>query len=242
MIIRMVGTGSVSSKRNCACALVNEEILLDCGGGIIKALLAQNVEVKKIKTVLITHLHGDHYADLPNLIFYRYLCHINSKLIIFVPLDSTTKIRRMFELYYSDLDFNNVLTLSRVELKEFDEMSDVAIESSYTVSALPVLHGKIKPAYGYLLRCGNESVFYSGDAAMCESVERGVKIADLSILDMSLERGDLSHMGIDDIKNLLEDYKKPVVATHMRDKTRNLAIDLAYKNLFIAEDGATLSI
>ena len=48
---------------------INDSILIDCGNGIHKALLRQNVDIKKIKYVFITHLHADHVGDMPTLIW-----------------------------------------------------------------------------------------------------------------------------------------------------------------------------
>ena len=55
MKIRFVGTGSISSLSNSASLLINDSILIDCGNGIHKALLRQNVDIKKIKYVFITN-------------------------------------------------------------------------------------------------------------------------------------------------------------------------------------------
>ena len=59
----MIGTGAISVKQRSACSLVDDKILIDCGNGIVKTLLEQDVNINKIDTLLITHLHGDHFLD-----------------------------------------------------------------------------------------------------------------------------------------------------------------------------------
>ena len=57
MKVRFVGTGSISSLSNSASLLINDSILIDCGNGIHKALLRQNVDIKKIKIIFLILLH-----------------------------------------------------------------------------------------------------------------------------------------------------------------------------------------
>ena len=68
MKIKMIGTGSVSAIENNSSCLVDDKILIDCGNGIFKALLKQNISINDLDTLLITHIHGDHFLDLPFLI------------------------------------------------------------------------------------------------------------------------------------------------------------------------------
>lgn len=67
----MLGTGGLNSSRNCSSIVVDDRILFDCGNGIVKTMLKQNVDVNKIDTVFITHLHGDHFLDIPLFILAR---------------------------------------------------------------------------------------------------------------------------------------------------------------------------
>ena len=47
MKIKMIGTGSISVKERSSCCLIDDRILVDCGNGIVKTLLEQNVELVK---------------------------------------------------------------------------------------------------------------------------------------------------------------------------------------------------
>jgi len=71
--IKFIGTGSakVSLRRNFTSLLLDtedEKILIDCGDGISRALLQQNVEFNSINKILITHLHSDHFSGLSTLL------------------------------------------------------------------------------------------------------------------------------------------------------------------------------
>lgn len=71
--IKFIGTGSArtSLKRNFTSLLFqtsSENILIDCGEGISKALLQQNIELNSIDKIIISHLHSDHFAGLAGLL------------------------------------------------------------------------------------------------------------------------------------------------------------------------------
>lgn len=69
----MLGTGSAlpSPNRVQSGVLVEEgdrALLLDCGSGVCHRLAQTQVSYRDVDTVLLTHLHLDHVADLPTLL------------------------------------------------------------------------------------------------------------------------------------------------------------------------------
>ena len=68
MKLEMIGTGSIWSSSNSACTLINESILVDIPNGVCKALIKSGHDLNKINCCIITHLHGDHYFDIPFLL------------------------------------------------------------------------------------------------------------------------------------------------------------------------------
>ena len=44
-------------------------------------------------------------------------------------------------------------------------------------------------------------------------------------------------MGMNNIKYLTQKYKKPIIATHMRDKTRETLQKEENENILVVEDG-----
>ena len=73
MKIELVGTGSIGAKQLSASTLINDEILVDVPNGIIKRLKQTGHDILKIKVILITHLHGDHFLDIPFFMLEKYL-------------------------------------------------------------------------------------------------------------------------------------------------------------------------
>jgi ribonuclease BN (tRNA processing enzyme) len=59
-------------------------MLVDCGDGISRAILHQNISFNSIDCILISHLHADHYAGLPSLLTQMKLIGRNKVLSVFV--------------------------------------------------------------------------------------------------------------------------------------------------------------
>lgn len=77
MKVTLIGTGAIYTKYNSASTLINNNLIIDMPNGTLKQLLKNNYEPTNIKIILITHLHGDHTADIP--FFLKYLFRIKKK-------------------------------------------------------------------------------------------------------------------------------------------------------------------
>ena len=85
MKVKILGTGSIYSKSNCASLIIENNILIDIGPGTIKQLIKENYDLKEIDTILLTHLHSDHILDFPTFIVNIEVLEIKHKIDIYAP-------------------------------------------------------------------------------------------------------------------------------------------------------------
>ena len=104
MKIEFIGTGSVLSNSFSACALLNRELMIDIPNGVIKRMRQRGIDIGNIDTCLITHLHGDHYFDIPFLLMEQGIRKIRGKpLTIIGPPKTKHTIEMLFDLANSEL-------------------------------------------------------------------------------------------------------------------------------------------
>ena len=104
-------------------------------------------------------------------------------------------------------------------------------------------HRGIKYANGYMIKENKTSIGVTGDTMICDGVRNLASQVDYLIADMTLEIGDDSHMGIDNIIELIQQHPNlKIIPIHMQDKTKRKAKELNLENLIIREDGDILEI
>ncbi len=231
MKVDLIGTGSIYTKYNSASTLINEELLIDIPNGCHKQLLKMGYDIEKIKVVVITHFHGDHFADIPFLVRHRYALEVTERLTIIAPKGAKEQIKRLFDVYHSN-DFDWAPTIDILEIEASNK--EIELFEKYKIRPIEVSHGEFKPAYGYIV---NNQLGLTGDSGICDGVKDIWKNSELMIADTSFRKGEDSHMGIDNIKELLKDSNKKIIATHLRDTTREALKNEKISNLIIPEDG-----
>lgn len=231
MRVDLIGTGSIYTKYNSASTLIDEELLIDIPNGCHKQLLKMGYDIEKIKAVVITHFHGDHFADILFLIRHRYALKLTQKLIIVVPEGGKKLIKKLFDLYSSN-DFDWKTTINIIEIEASNK--EMNLLEKYHIKPIEVIHGGFKPAYGYIV---NNKLGLTGDSGICDGVKEIWESSQVMIADTSFIVGDEGHMGIDNIKDLLKGSNKTIIATHLRDTTREALKNEKISNLIVPEDG-----
>lgn len=239
MKVELIGTGAIYTKYNSACTLINDDLIVDMPNGALKQLLKKNYKPGKLKTILITHMHGDHTADIPFFLEYIFTCNkVDNEIVIIGPQGIRNKIVQLFDVYnFRDREeIEEAIKIKYIELNQEDSIVDV---QNYKIQGILVSHGEEKPAYGYVI---NDSLSCTGDTKICEGVEKLVRNSKITIADTSIIEGDCFHMGIDNIKYLTEKYNKRIIATHLRDTTMEQLNKEKNKNILVVEDGYQFNI
>ena len=231
MKIKLVGTGAMYTAYNSACTLIDNKIIVDMPNGTIKQLLKENINVGLIDIILITHMHGDHTADIPFFLKYIYnYLKIKKNIKIVGPLGIKNKIIKLFNAY----NFEDEKEIEQFFNIEFIEILENEIEiDNYFIKSYLVLHGEEKPALGYVI---DNKLGLTGDSGLCNNIEEIFKKSQMIISDSSLDIGDSCHLGINDLDYLTKKYNKKVLCTHLRDETRNIITRGNFENIIVKED------
>ena len=231
MKIKLVGTGAMYTAYNSACTLIDNKIIVDMPNGTIKQLLKENINVGLIDIILITHMHGDHTADIP--FFLKYIFNylkIKKNIKIVGPLGIKNKIIKLFNAY----NFEDEKEIEQFFNIEFIEILENEIEiDNYFIKSYLVLHGEEKPSLGYVI---DNKLGLTGDSGLCNNIEEIFKKSQMIISDSSLDIGDSCHLGINDLDYLTKKYNKKVLCTHLRDETRNIITKGNFENIIVKED------
>ena len=243
MQIELIGTGSIGAKQTSACTLIDEQILIDMPNGIIKKLKQTSHDVLKIKKILITHLHGDHFLYIPFFMLEKYFYKSAEKTIIYCPIGTEKKVKEIFEIVFPG-DYDKINKFINIEFFEFEELKEENLLNDIFVNLIIVEHDNLKPAYGFIIKEKDKAIGFSGDSRLCEAIEKIVEESYISVLDMSFaESGNNAHMGLNDIEKLCNKYNdKTIISTHMHDYTRTIAKEKLINNLIVPDDGYCINI
>lgn len=231
MNIKLIGTGSIYTKYNSACTMINDEIIVDMPNGTLKQLLKQSYDVTKIHTILITHMHGDHIADLP--FFFKYVFNYlksQRKIVLVGPIGIKKKVIELFNAY----NFENKQQITELFSIEFREvLEEEMLIFNDKIQSFLVSHGEEKPALGYVI---NKTIGFTGDSGLCSGIEAIFQNSKIVVSDTSFMIGDHTHLGFDNLTYLYNKYQTKIVATHLRDNTREELLHMKVDLIQVEDD------
>lgn len=237
MKVRLLGTGAIYSKYNCASELIDDKILVDVGNGVLKELKKINYDFAKLEMIIITHLHADHYADLPALILNLEVEENLKPIYIAGPKELKENLIELCHIYYQDF-FDKFFGEKIKFIEILPETKVIDVLNDYDIKIQKVNHCNIE-SYGYII---NNKLGITGDTCICKEVLNIFENSEIVITDISMIKGTNYHMGIDDIETIRKTYKNKIIATHLRDDTREELKKRCLKDVIIKEDGVEMII
>jgi ribonuclease Z len=185
----MLGTGMPRPDPMCfgpATAVVHDGrvFLFDAGAGVMRRMAAARLSIRGPEAVFITHLHSDHTLGYPDLILTTWVMGRKHKLQAFGPAGLKKMTRHIISAWKEDIDVRirglerQTKTGYMVDVHEF-EGGVVYDQDGVRVTAIPVLHGCWKQAFGFRVDTPDRSIVISGDTrpspALVEA-SRGVDV------------------------------------------------------------------
>lgn len=174
----------------------------DLGNGSVKNILAMGVPPAMINDIFISHLHVDHYADLPYMLPFTASSGRFKPLRVHGPSGRTEKlgtkhmVGKMREMMEWHLDEFNTLPIGDgydVEVNEFDWKDENGVcydQDGVVVRHWPRSHGK-DGASAYRLEWNGLSFVWTGDGRPDELTAKYAKGADVFVTEMQNDLGNL---------------------------------------------------
>jgi len=154
-------------------AVDDRAYLVDFGPGVVRrasaaaARGARAVRPENLKVAFVTHLHSDHTAGYPDLIFTPWTVGRKDTLQVYGPRGLKDMTGHILQAWKEDiairthgLEHESPLTVAAHEIRPGLVFSDDVVK----VTAFPVLHGDWKDAYGYRFDTPDRTIVISGDA------------------------------------------------------------------------------
>lgn len=159
-------------------------LLLDCGDGVIRRGLEANLPMVFVDAILISHLHLDHIADLPPLLWALHgegHQRANRPLHLCGPPGFRDFFQGMIGLY------GDWILRIPCEIVVRDTLGERFSIGSWRIQSYGMEHGL--PANGYRVETHDRIIAYTGDTGPCEHVVEMAHAADLLISECSFPNG-----------------------------------------------------
>ena len=217
--IRFLGTGEACDpqRRNTSILVDrdNHSTLLDCGFTAAQGFIALN-PAPVLENIWISHLHGDHFFSLPQLLAFFYQEKRERPLTILCGSDITLQIRDAINLAYPDLITKLGFALDFTVIPPGQHLQHLGL----TWSTAPVIHGE--EGYGLRLSGGGKSIYYSGDGTPSEEATSLMAGCDLIIHEaFSLSMTNPKHFSIRQCLELAQKTRPRYMAlVHLNQQAR----------------------
>jgi ribonuclease Z len=183
MKITLLGTGSPLPDPNRAgpATLVEaggQQLLFDCGRGVLMRMMGAGVPVNQLAAVLLTHLHSDHITDLNDVITTRWINSLAgpNPVPVVGPPGTQQVVDGLLASLQPDVGYRLAHhdDLTWTPEPPVTEVTDgVALElGAVTVRVAPTDHRPVEPSVGYRIEHDGRAVVIAGDTVPCDGLDR----------------------------------------------------------------------
>ena len=202
----MLGTGTPipdPTRHGPALAVVvgDRSYLVDAGPGVVRRAIEaaerhdiEALRAPNIRRAFLTHLHHDHCAGLPDLIYTPWTVGRTTPLELAGPPGTADLAARIEDAYSEDCR----IRLNGLEPASPDgwrcEAHDMAAGLVYEddrvrITAFEVAHGDWEHSFGYCFESADRRIVISGDTTYCEEVVAQAEGCDLLIHEVYCAAG-----------------------------------------------------
>jgi len=244
MRLLFVGTGDAfgSGGRFNTCFRVERpdgDFLIDCGASSLIALRKLGVEPNTIRTIFITHLHGDHFGGLPFFILdAQFYSRRQTPLTLVGPAGFKARLAEAMEVFFpgsSTATRKFEIIVREVAPNSITEIDGIAL------SAVEMRHACGAPALGLRFQMSGRTLAYTGDGEWSDAIIELGRNADLLIVEaLSFDKRITQHLDYASVRDNAEKISaKRIILTHFGPDMLARLGDAAHE---AAYDGLTVEI
>lgn len=215
---------------------------MDCGATTMTGINRLGIDPNAIETILITHLHGDHFSGLVWWLMHaNYVSNRTAPLVIAGPAGLRERLYAASEALFPGM----AATQYRFPLDFREFASQVPIElGAVRVTPYQVNHPSGAQAFAVRLDGEGRSLGFSGDTEWVDNLVPCARGADLMIVDCFGYDTDIGfHMSWKTIAaHLPELAARHIMLTHMGPEMLSRLGEVSDPNILAAEDGLVLRL
>lgn len=203
--LHLLGTGggpNLGGDRGMACNAITiggKTYVIDCGYGAAQALTDNDIALRSIDSIFITHNHADHMLDYGSLLFLTWLQGRNAPLNVYgaPPLKHMTGLHLEanevpLQYYKNDMAMG---PMGQVIVHELTDAGAVLDDGTVRVSCVMVEHPPVIPSFAYRFDLPDRSIVFSGDTANSEGLIALARDADVLVHEATMVTAMLQMMG-----------------------------------------------
>jgi ribonuclease BN (tRNA processing enzyme) len=240
--VRIVGSGDAfgSGGRFQTCIAIrppDDLFLVDCGASSLIALRQQQIELRDVSKILITHLHGDHFGGLPFFLLDAQLVSKRSAPLTLVgPPGLEERLMKAMEILFPGS--TKIEPNFEVRFLELKPRTPTAVDD-IEVTAFPAAHFSGAPSYSLRVAVEGKVFVYSGDTQWTDTLIEASDQADLFLCESYVFDKDVALHN--SYRNVIQHRErltcKRILLTHMSEDVLARADEV---ELPMAKDGLQL--
>jgi ribonuclease Z len=195
----LLGTGNPNpepERMGPAVAVVSGDrvYIVDCGPGVVRRAAQAGLKMEQLTRAFVTHLHSDHTAGCPDLIFTPAVTGRQEPFEIFGPPGLHAMVSHILKAWKQDMDIRlhglepSVPQAYIVKARDV-RPGEVYRDPAMRVVAFPVKHGNWKHAYGYRFEAPDKVIVISGDTTYADTVIQAAKGCDILVHEVYSAQG-----------------------------------------------------
>jgi len=212
-------------------------VLIDCGASSMIAIRKWGVDPNGISTILVSHLHGDHFAGLPFfLLDAQLISRRASPLLIAGPPGLRERLAIVMEAMFAGS--------TKIQQKYAYEVRELELHQRVEVNNLAVTpylmkHFSGAPSYALRIETEGKVLTYSGDTEWVEELIPAGRDADLFICEAyffdKVMKYHIDYTTL--VKHLGDIAPKRTIVTHMSaellGRQKEIALEAAHDGLVV---------